>query len=460
MYFKKSMTNLVAFLSFIILLSMPLQASGAAIDDVRTLVDRYYVDPVGEEVLNQPTIDEIVAQLDDYSVYFTAEEFQQFSDGLNNSYVGIGVAVQAVNEQAVITQVFPNSAADEGGVEPNDQIVSVGGEVISDLTLEQTIAKITGPEGTTVSITFYRPETDSTFTKTLTRKKISFPTVFADKLAGNVGYMAINSFNQSTIEQMVDAKTTYRDVEHWIVDLRNNGGGYLDVAQKVVGMFPGAEITLVEETRDSRQKLASIKQETQFSEKIDLLVNEYSASASEITAGALQDYNLATLYGETTYGKGVMQSLFQFPSGDYMKLTTARFYTPTNRMINNVGISPDVWTETPLADAHLAWFEKKYANYKELTTMEDVAPDKVFHIQASTSVNASTFTDDKIELIQLGRKNVPITITKDRFNQISVTPKEDLVAGAEYLLLIHPGWQSTAGKASDTGIRMKVTVKQ
>ncbi|MBM7570106.1 S41 family peptidase [Aquibacillus albus] len=457
MDYRKKIVSLIAIFIFIFMGIVPTQAS-TPIDDVRSLVDQYYVDSVSEDVINESTIEEILTHLDQYSDYYSKEEFQAFINTLNNTYVGIGVGIENTDEKIMITQVFPGSSAEAAGVQSNDQIISVDGKAVSGMTLEQVIERVTGQEGTKVEITFYRPSTDTYMKKTLERKNVTLPTILAKKLAGNVGYMRMNKFNDYTIDHMLEELNNYSAVDHWILDVRNNSGGYLHVAQQVVGMFPNANITLIEETKDNLEQLPSIRQEFQFEDQVDLLVNEYSASAAEILAGALQDTNNAFVYGSTTYGKGVMQNIFQLSSGGYLKLTTARFYTPNHRVIDQVGISPDVKTETPLADAHLAWFHTNYSSYKQLNAVENVPTNKVFTVEFSTAINVDSFRDRKIEFIHLGGEQVPVTFSKTENKKIEVTPKEPLIKGEQYLLLIHPGWESTNGKTNAKGTIVKVTV--
>lgn len=455
-----SSVNLSLFhvLLFILLfgITTPVYAS-TPISEVRSLIDKHYVDPVEEDVLKEPTIDGILSHLDPYSVYFTDEEYEEFVNSINNLYVGIGARIEKVEDSIIITEVFPGSPADDAGILTGDQIYSIESILVKEESVEQVIGRISGAEGTSVNVTFYRSSTNQYLTKTLIRKKVSLPTVTTKKLAGNVGYMSVNSFNTETLSRMQEDLIQYSGVDHWIVDLRNNSGGYLSVAQQVVGMFPSADVVLLKEDRNQLTTVLPYKQRNQFLPGIGMLVNEYSASAAEVVAGALQDQQNATLYGSTTYGKGLIQSIFTVKSGGYLKLTTARYYTPSHRAIDGVGVVPDIETATPLIDAHNEWLMNEYNSYKVLPALSNIPPDKVFNINVSIDSDINTLRN-KVELIKLGGGAIPISVSPRNGRYFEVTPEQELQIGEEYLLLVHPGWESTEGVPSKAGVIVQASV--
>lgn len=453
---KKLVTRLAA--AIMVLSSFAPSAYGAEpIEEVRNYVENYYVDKVDESVLHLPTIDDILSKLDPYSTHFTAEEYQQFMNAINQSYVGIGIGLEQQEQQTTIPTIYPDSPADRAGLQEGDIIVSIDGKNTFGLTLEEIAQLLQGEANTKVSLQIKRGEETKSFH--VTREEIVFPTVITERLAGNAGYIYIASFNEETVPSLQKALADMPGVEHWIVDLRDNPGGYVDSALEMLGMFPSIRTALIVESRAGKEAYPAIRQKRTFSSPIALLTNGNSASSSEIVAGTLKATNNAVLYGEKTFGKGLMQTLFELKNGDVLKLTTYRFYTPKGEVIQQTGITPHVKTDTPLEDAHEAWLEAKYKAYKEWPDLQNVEPTEKFTVTFPETVKGNSLIAGKIELIELGGQAVPIHVTQTNLHQVTIQPQEALQAHGEYMLVVHPGWKTFKGKTVKSGNRVEVTVE-
>lgn len=420
--------------------------------EIKDYIKNEYVDEIEPELLEKD-LTTIFESLDPYSTYFTKEELERFNDSINQKFVGIGVSVEVHDEGILITQVFPGSPAEEAGIQAGDIILSADGISLKGKDSQSAITYITGAAGTSVSLEVKQQE--QTKTISLTREKIQLPAVTGEKLGGDIGYIRLNTFSPQTFLQLRSVSKEMDDVNHWILDVRNNPGGYLSAAQQVLGVFPDVKTAMHAEFRDMDFTYKAQNLFYKLEEPASLLINENSASASEIVAGSLQDYNAATLYGTTTYGKGLMQQVKQFADGSGVKLSTARFFTPDYNVINSKGISPDVETSTPLEDAHTDALEQfKYQTFDEDT----VDTDKTFVIHTNFPVTPSEFKES-IHFFKLGGSDLPFTITAEDEDTFMLDPKEDLEVDSEYTLMIHPGWTSTSGETSEKGVIQPITVE-
>ena len=212
-------------------------------------------------------------------------------------------------------------------------------------SVQAAVPLISGKENTTVSLTIKREKTEQPIKMTIRRAEIHLPTVESEMLGGNIGYIRLNSFATDSGKEMEKAIRSLAGAKGFIVDIRNNGGGYITAAQEIAGFFPGVEQAFqLREKNKKPQIYPSVNQQQKVNGPVSLLVNEYSASASEMLAVNLKEQKAATLYGEKTYGKGTMQSMYAFNDGSVLKMTTARFYSPKGVAVDKVGVSPDVKT--------------------------------------------------------------------------------------------------------------------
>lgn len=287
---------------------------------------------------------------DPYSVYYTRDEYAEFMEDTEGEYVGVGVQVSQNVDTKVITvvKVFDGSPAKEAGIEAQDVISEVDGEDVGEQELDAVVDKIRGVEGTDVKITVYRRSDGKDHEYTMKRRKVENPTVEYKMLSDNIGYIAVSSFYEVTAKQFIDAvgELNVQGMEGLIVDLRDNGGGLLDIAVEMLDfMLPEGKIVYTKDKDGNIIESYNSTAEQQFTKPLVLLVNGYSASASEIFAGAIKDYGIGTLVGTTTYGKGIVQRLFPLEDGSAVKVTIAKYFTPNGNDIHKVGIEPDVEVE-------------------------------------------------------------------------------------------------------------------
>ncbi|MBQ9984167.1 MAG: S41 family peptidase [Lachnospiraceae bacterium] len=286
---------------------------------------------------------------DPYSVYYSAEEFADFMEDSEGEYVGIGVQVsQNIDTNVItVTKVF-DGPAKEAGIYAEDVITEVNGEDISTQDIDSVVDKIKGEEGTEVTVTIYRASDGKEHEFTMPRRKVENPTVECEMLDNGIGYIAIHSFYDVTDDQFLEAVVNLEanGMEGLIVDLRDNGGGLLDVAVNMLDyMLPEGKIVYTEDKAGNVTSQYTSSADEQFDKPLVVMVNGYSASASEIFAGAIKDYGIGTIVGETTYGKGIVQRMFPLEDGSAIKLTIAKYFTPNGNDIHQVGIEPDVEVE-------------------------------------------------------------------------------------------------------------------
>jgi carboxyl-terminal processing protease len=282
---------------------------------------------------------------DQYTSFFTPEEYQKFNDALDPQKIsGIGVLIEPDPETKYVRAyyVVPGTPADRAGIQPGDNFVSVNGTSTKGLKTEDASKLLRGDAGTTVHLQMERDGNPLPLLA-LTRTEVQPPTVIFKMLPDKIGYVAILTFGRDTPDQFGLALNRLEDqgVRGYILDLRNNGGGYVNSALDISSKFINNNPLLTVEERGSHVYTVQAPQDALPAKPMTILVNRYTASASEITAGALQDNGIGVLVGEKTYGKGVMQSLTQLPDGAAIKITTAHYLTPKHRDINLKGIEPD-----------------------------------------------------------------------------------------------------------------------
>lgn len=342
-YAKKGGSNLQSGSA---ITSMYSDATNSKLKVIKDKINSEYVGNVDENALQEYAIKGYVAGLNDiYSEYFTKDEMTDFSNETIGTYVGIGVTMTKDSEknQIVVYGVTPNSPAEEAGIKVNDVIIKVDGNDCTGEDFETIPNKILGQEGTKVSVTVLRDGKELTFD--MKRRKIVNQTITSELLDDNIGYIYLSSFEDNTYEQF---KSAYDDLiskgaKSLIVDLRNNGGGIVKEATDIGDLFTDkGKVLLIESDKDKKEIKTYSKQDKTINMNVVLLVNEYSASASEILAGILKDdVENATIVGTKTYGKGVIQSLYTLSDGSGLKLTTDEYFTPNHNEINKIGITPD-----------------------------------------------------------------------------------------------------------------------
>lgn len=303
----------------------------------------------------------VLDQLDDPNTSFmTPEQAQNFLESMEGSFEGIGATVEWVEERGAVRLVepFENQPAWNAGLRRNDLVIAIDGEPVSEMVdLTEAISKIKGPKGSSVVLTIERPSTDETFDVTVVRDVIQIPIVFTDSYGADneIGYIRLSRFSDDAGRRVRDAvrDATRRDLRGLIFDLRGNPGGLLREAVRVSSVFLEDERVLIERFSDGKEQIYETEGEADVDSQLPIvvLVNEGSASASEIVAGALQDSGRAVLIGTTTFGKGSVQLPHTLSDGSLMRVTIARWYTPADRSIDGTGLEPDIVVEvTPEQD--------------------------------------------------------------------------------------------------------------
>lgn len=317
----------------------------------RTELEKKYIGEINDEKLIEGAIKGYIAALNDpYTTYYTKAEMDEIMEETEGNYVGIGIYMTMDTDKNAIVVVNPieNSPAEEAGILPGDLITKINGESFSGDDLEQASKKIKGEAGTKVTLEILR--NGETKTVELTRRKVSISHITAKVIENNIGYIAISDFEGECAEEF---KTKYeelskKNIKKLIIDIRNNGGGIVDEATKIADFMTEKDsVLLITKDKNGNEDITKSKNKPIINMPTVVLMNEYSASASEILAGALKDNGKATLVGEKTYGKGVIQELQRLSDGSGLKITTNEYYTPNRNVINKVGIEPDITVNLP-----------------------------------------------------------------------------------------------------------------
>ena len=262
-----------------------------------------------------------------------------------------------------ISKVYSGTPAEEAGLLQGDVIVSADGNDATSMEVSDLVQIIRGEEGTTVSLEIYREATNKTFTVDVERRNVELPSVEGEMLDGGIGYIQIGEFQTKTAEQFDEILSglEQQDMKGLIVDVRSNPGGLLNSVVEILDrLLPEGTVVYTEDKYGNRQDFTSDAECVDY--PIVVLCDENSASAAEIFSGAMQDYNYATLIGTTTYGKGIVQTIYPLSDGDALKVTTANYFTPNVNYIHGKGITPDIELEYEYGNPEGTVYEKQYDN--------------------------------------------------------------------------------------------------
>ena len=335
------------------------------------MVKSDYVEPVDEKKLITEAISGMVASLDPHSQYFDKKSYKEFSEGTSGKFVGVGIEISQEDGLVKVVSPIEGSPADRAGLKTNDLITKIDDTFVKGLTLNEAVKRMRGEPNTKVLLTIFRKEESRTFPVTIVREEIKTQSVKAKVVEPGLGWIRVSQFQERTVEDFArKLEEMYKQepkLNGLVLDLRNDPGGLLDAAVALSAAFLPENVTVVstngqlEESKftykaspqfwrrsASNDPIGRLTQATQGAfKKIPLvvLVNEGSASASEIVAGALQDHKRATLMGSQTFGKGSVQTVRQLGPDTALKITTARYYTPSGRSIQAKGIVPDVMVD-------------------------------------------------------------------------------------------------------------------
>lgn len=320
------------------------------IADIIARVKRDYVEDVDDAQLVENAIRGMVGDLDPHSQYLDADEYRDIRISTTGTYTGIGIEIGEVDGTVRIITPMAGSPAARSGLRSGDEIVAVDGEEIVADRLHEIISRMRGRAGSRVTITVLRDEELVDYE--LRREIVRVASVHAENLGPSYGYVRVNQFSETTARELSRAIDELQHekggmLEGLVLDLRNNPGGVLDAAVDVTDLFldAGVIVTADGRTADARFRRSAHRGDVLDGADLVVLVNEGSASASEIVAGALQDHGRATVIGTRTFGKGLVQTVMPLPEGRAIKLTTSRYYTPSGDSIQETGITPDVYVE-------------------------------------------------------------------------------------------------------------------
>lgn len=317
---------------------------------LKGLIDENYIGDVDEEALEEGIYKGYIQGLEDpYSVYYNEEETKDLYETTEGEYSGIGAVLSQDLESGVITlvQIYEGSPAAKAGLKDNDILTKVGDIEVTGMDLSEVVTYIKGEKGTDVDLTVLRGEDAEEITVTATRDTVEAQTVKYEMLEGKTGYLSVSEFDSVTYAQYEEAlnELTDQGMTGLIVDLRNNPGGNLNTVCEMLDLVLPKGTIVYTEDKDGKRETATSDDEHQINVPMVVLVNGNSASASEIYAGAIQDYGIGKIVGAQTYGKGVVQQIFDLGDGTSVKLTIAEYFTPNGRSIDGEGITPDVEVE-------------------------------------------------------------------------------------------------------------------
>ena len=321
-----------------------------ALRGVFEFLHREFQGEVSKKDLESASILGLMDSLDPYSVYMNPEEFEASMRDTEGQYGGVGMVITLVDNKLTVVRVIKNSPSDRADILAEDIITRVDGQEVKGMRIQELAAKLRGYPNTQVDIDVYRPSTKVIQLITLTREIISIETVQYKNLGDHTGYIRITSFSKQTNDQLEEALEQGKrdDIQALILDLRNNPGGLLSQSVKVASHFleEGQLIVYTQgRDRDDKQTYESLYDERWNKKPLAVLINNHSASASEIVAGSLKDTGKALILGEHSYGKGSVQTIFRMSDGSGMRLTTSKYYTPSGIDISTHGILPEIRIE-------------------------------------------------------------------------------------------------------------------
>lgn len=319
---------------------------------LQMLVDNYYLEEVGQVSFADGIYKGFIGSLKDpYSTYYTKDEYKALLESSSGVYCGIGASVSQDVKTGIITIVKPfiGGPAYEAGILPGDIIYEVEGEEVTGVDLTEVVSRMKGVEGTKVNVTVVRQDVTDPIDFTLTREEIEVPTIEYKMIEDNIGYIIISEFDEITVNQFVAAVNELEadGMKGLVVDVRNNPGGLLDSVVKILDRLLPPGLVVYTEDKNQHREEEKAKDTMKIGVPMAVIINGNSASASEIFAGTLQDYETATIVGTTSFGKGIVQKVIPLSDGTAVKLTISKYFTPDGRNIHGTGIVPDIEVDLP-----------------------------------------------------------------------------------------------------------------
>ncbi|MCF8011149.1 MAG: PDZ domain-containing protein [Clostridiales bacterium] len=404
------------------------------LEEVMTGLYNYHLDKPSLDKLVNGAIEGMLEELNDpYTEYYSSEEFRDFSMSLDNVLQGIGVEMKPGKSYPRIIKVLKSSPAEKSGIQAGDIIESVNGQDIEGMSLSKVVKRIRGPEGTTVKVTVRRGK-DKRINFTVARGEVNIPTVEHHMMEDGVGYILVSTFSLNTASEFSDALDNLLDkgIEALIIDLRNNGGGYLSSSIDIASDFllPGKTVVSAVDGEGKREEFCSSGKAVVSDLPIALLVNDLTASASEVLTGALRDYELAFLVGKQTYGKNVVQSVIPLETGGALKITTHKYYTPSGKTMAN-GFKPDRIIDMPELQVAAA--------YQELRDLEKMEIE--YNTEKDTiHVNGREINYPVMPEVKTGCTLLPLKCTLEALGyRVECLKKSVKIYGYDNCLKVFPG---------------------
>jgi len=325
---------------------------GRTFQTFHSFIERHYLGEMDDNAMLESAIKGYVEGLnDEYSEYITKEEMKEYMQDTTGKYVGIGIYIanNTQTNQIVVLAPMKGSPAEEAGLKSGDVITKVDGVLYTGETLSEASNALKKEEGTKAQIEILRDGQVLNFE--VERREVKMNHIEAEVLENKIGYMEISTFDEGCYQEFKQKweELKAKNITSLIIDLRNNGGGIVQEATNIADMMVEKDRTLlIIASKDKEESLTKAKQDKEIDIPIVILVNENTASSSEIlTAAVKENNNQVTIVGNTTYGKGVIQTIFNLTDGSGIKLTTSEYYTPNHNVINKVGIKPDIEVEFP-----------------------------------------------------------------------------------------------------------------
>jgi len=382
-----------------------------------SLVKKNYVEEVEEEKLVYGAIKGMLNSLDPHSSFMPPEAFKEMQIDTKGEFGGLGIQIGIKDNILTIIAPIEDTPADEAGVKAGDKIIKIDGESTKDISLHDAVSKLRGKRGTSVTITILRESLDKPLDITIVRDIIKLKSVKSKVIDESIGYVKLTQFQEKSASDLKKAldKLSKENINALVLDLRNNPGGLLKGAVDVTSQFlpAGKLVVYIKGRSGDKTEFHTSNGNEYFKLPMVVLVNEGSASASEIVAGALQDWNQAVVLGTQTFGKGSVQTVMPLSDGSALRLTTARYYTPKDRSIQTTGITPDIVVklENKNGDStHPVFREKDLDKHLENDTEQ-----KETETDADTDIEKETENDKdtKKEIAE-----VPSKVTEEDDNQL------------------------------------------
>lgn len=355
--------------------------------EVLSAVQKNYVEEVNSKEMIRSAIRGMLSSLDPHSSFLTPEAYKEMQVETKGEFGGIGIQIGIKDNQLTVISPIEGTPADKAGIKAGDRIIKINSESTKDMSISDALGKIRGPKGSEVTITIIRDGMVGPKDFTIVRDIIKIQSVRSKMLEDGIGYIRVSQFQEQTVGDLREAMKGLEKegVNSLILDLRNNPGGLLSSAVEVTSEFilPGKRVVSIKGKNGEKSEYVSEAKRQTSELPMIILVNGGSASASEIVAGAMQDWGRALILGASTFGKGSVQTVIPLSGGSGLRLTTARYYTPKGKSIQGTGITPDIIVETKKPKDHPPVVREKDLErhlkneQKETIEMEEKGPEWV-----------------------------------------------------------------------------------